>query len=870
MTHRPLATQISVAKDVGHPRDRQPRLRSTALKLESIRWLIRLAFLPLVPAIVSASEPPAITIISATQHLPGRFDYIAPGGSLRMEVSAPDHEIVDWYKDGDVISSTLGGNVELSSLTTRHTGNYSAKWTENGRLEETTLQPITIGPLPRSNFTNQSFAAGGTSPNRGGISLVRELDDNRIFATHSSYGGVGRYWNYYLLSPDLTNSNRILHVNSQFGDTPLSGVLNDGAFLISEPPYLFRERGLPLPFNLPTELNVEDSYLHAFDIGGGRILLKTSRKNIVIGTARDGTSLFDTTLESLGFDQIIGTTVRSDGSVYIHGTLAHSTDVPSMTGAIIRIDPDNVDALVDASFLPIPLNSVPVNDGTWGLLSERGYQRFNSTGQLIDERQLSIPPGGNASLAPDGNIYVTLDGLGVIRFLSEDLLRDPQFFLPHQLDPYATTLRPVLVTSEDTIVAIGSPYYFSSHYLSATLTVDNDGSIPIISRHPMALTLASDNSTSSIQTFRDDLYQAPRTGLEFELHCDFYGVGTLTPRWVALDNTTAVTTTTAGSMKIAEFSKHYAGRYQLVVANENGRALGPIVDFRPNGKPRLSNLSGRARVDSGDRTAVAGFVLREREDTIAGNDDSVPMLIRGMGPALTDFDVQSPLLDPTLDLNESTRGLVAQNDDWGTESRLSYSVMNRLGAFTTVATSADSSLYRNLSAGVYSALTHAKTYRYHAGIALTEIYIDHDFGTDALELSNLSFRGYAGTGDNVLVGGFVIVDPDLLSRSLKLLIRAVGPTLSEFEVTPALADPVLNIFDSEGNLVASNNDWTLSVDHTEIAAKAEQFGAFSLPENSLDSAILITLPAGAYTAQVEPRDASEGIALLEIYLLSSE
>ena len=243
------------------------------------------------------------------------------------------------------------------------------------------------------------------------------------------------------------------------------------------------------------------------------------------------------------------------------------------------------------------------------------------------------------------------------------------------------------------------------------------------------------------------------------------------------------------------------------------------------------------------------------------------VLLRGIGPSLADFDVTHPLPDPYLILNESDQGILKQNDDWRDAGRLSHSVLNRVGAFIPVYDSLDSALFERLAPGVYSALTMAKSEQ--SGIALTEIYLDANGAVPSMALTNLSLRGHAGSADNVLVGGFVIEDPDFLARPMQILVRAVGPGLSPYGITSPLSDPRLKLFDAAGNLVASNNDWSLSPEATNIAAVAAQLGAFALAPDSLDAAVLITLPAGAYTAHVEPQDSNEGIALLEIYVVDS-
>jgi uncharacterized protein GlcG (DUF336 family) len=127
----------------------------------------------------------------------------------------------------------------------------------------------------------------------------------------------------------------------------------------------------------------------------------------------------------------------------------------------------------------------------------------------------------------------------------------------------------------------------------------------------------------------------------------------------------------------------------------------------------------------------------------------------------------------------------------------------------------------------------------------------------AEKLANISTRVSAGTGDNRLIGGFIISG----TASKKVIIRAMGPSLNQFGVTSALSDPTLELHDSTGAIIATNDNWADS-QHDEI----EQTGI--APTNELESAIVKTLPPGAYTALVDGKNGGTGTALVEVYDLS--
>jgi hypothetical protein len=146
------------------------------------------------------------------------------------------------------------------------------------------------------------------------------------------------------------------------------------------------------------------------------------------------------------------------------------------------------------------------------------------------------------------------------------------------------------------------------------------------------------------------------------------------------------------------------------------------------------------------------------------------------------------------------------------------------------------------------------------GVVLLEAYDADAPGAQTADFVNVSVRGFAGAGANVLTVGFVIEG----SSSMTVLIRAIGSTLAEFSVGGPLADPQLTVFDSNQGVVGFNQGWGGS---TELQAVFNEVSAFPLPATSKDSAIVVALPPGAYTAQVSSASGSTGIALLKVYVL---
>jgi hypothetical protein len=135
--------------------------------------------------------------------------------------------------------------------------------------------------------------------------------------------------------------------------------------------------------------------------------------------------------------------------------------------------------------------------------------------------------------------------------------------------------------------------------------------------------------------------------------------------------------------------------------------------------------------------------------------------------------------------------------------------------------------------------------------------------TTGTQLANISTRALVGTGANIIIPGFVIAG----SGSEQLLARGDGPALTAFGVGGALAQPSLSLFDSSGNVIASNTGWGTSSNPSQLATAAASVGAFALASGSADSALIANLSAGAYTMQLSGVSNSTGVALAEVYVV---
>ncbi len=276
-----------------------------------------------------------------------------------------------------------------------------------------------------------------------------------------------------------------------------------------------------------------------------------------------------------------------------------------------------------------------------------------------------------------------------------------------------------------------------------------------------------------------------------------------------------------------------------------GTAALPVQTVGTTGTARLVNLATRAAVGGAAGTPIAGFAV--------GGTGAKRLLLRAVGPGLAAFGVSGALADPALSVVAGS-ATVAANDNWVTADA---TTMTAAGAFALTAGSRDAALVTTLGPGTYSTVIGANG---GAGTALLEVY-DTDTGTPASRLVNASTRAFVGTGSEVLIPGFVVSG----TGTVRLLIRAVGPTLASFGVAGALADPQLTLY-SGATAVATNDNWATAANAEAVAAAATTAGAFALANGSRDAALLVDLPAGAYTANVSGAGGTTGTALFELYL----
>ena len=307
---------------------------------------------------------------------------------------------------------------------------------------------------------------------------------------------------------------------------------------------------------------------------------------------------------------------------------------------------------------------------------------------------------------------------------------------------------------------------------------------------------------------------------------------------------------TGPSFTIFNVQASDAGTYDVEVANPFSADISvpaPLIVL-PAGTPsHLTNVSARGYSGGAGQLLIIGLVV--------GGSGTESALIRAVGPTLANFGVTGLLADPQLSLFDSGQALIASNDNWGGTGVLATAFAQN-GAFALPPTSLDAALLATLQPGSYTAqVTGANG---GTGVVLLEAYDADTAASPTAHFINVSVRGLAGGGSNVLTVGFVITGPSPET----VLIRGLGPALAAYGVSGFLADPLLTVFDSSQVAVGSNNGWGGTA---ELQAAFNAVSAFPLPATSADAAILVTLPPGAYTAQVSGAGGSTGIALLEVY-----
>ena len=350
---------------------------------------------------------------------------------------------------------------------------------------------------------------------------------------------------------------------------------------------------------------------------------------------------------------------------------------------------------------------------------------------------------------------------------------------------------------------------------------------------------------------------AARSGAIFSVAA--LGAPPISYQW--LQNGAPISGATASTLYLTNVGTAQAGNYSVVVTTSAGSATSDPALLAISAAPtRLGNISSRGVAGVGANVLTAGFVV-----TGTGTKQ---MLIRVVGPSLAGLGISGFLPNPNLTVVNSAGVAVQTNDNWGTQTGGAAAVTAiqqataRVGAFALPANSLDAVVLATLNPGGYT--VQAAGAGVTTGVAIIEVY-DASAALTGPKAVNVSTRANVGTGENILIAGFVVNG----TVSRRVLIRGIGPTLRNFGLPPngVLADPQLKLLDAAGSTVATNDDWSAGPEAPFISAAAAAAGAFPLGTGSKDASLLVMLAPGAYTAQLSGVGTTNntGIGLIEVY-----
>lgn len=270
-------------------------------------------------------------------------------------------------------------------------------------------------------------------------------------------------------------------------------------------------------------------------------------------------------------------------------------------------------------------------------------------------------------------------------------------------------------------------------------------------------------------------------------------------------------------------------------------SLNPEVGFLAiepaTGKPL--NISTRLRVLTGNNALIGGFIITGTE--------AKTVIVRGIGPSLNNFGVPGALQDPTLELFDASGSSLANNNDWRDTQQNSIEQSG-----LAPGNDHEAAIIATLAPGAYTVVERGRGDT--TGVALVEVY-DLSPASDS-RLGNISTRGFVDSGDNVMIGGFIVG----AGNGGRIGVRAIGPSLAQAGISNFLPDPTVELRDSDGALLRSNDNWR---ENQQVAIA----GTGLSPQDDVEAAITTALPAGAYTVVVSGKQGATGVALVEVYAL---
>lgn len=263
----------------------------------------------------------------------------------------------------------------------------------------------------------------------------------------------------------------------------------------------------------------------------------------------------------------------------------------------------------------------------------------------------------------------------------------------------------------------------------------------------------------------------------------------------------------------------------------------------------VANVSTRLPVNTGDNVLIEGFIVT------GPTGSTKKILVRAIGPSLANFGITDALANPTLAIFDANNNQIASNDNWQTTQVGGIITGDQVteinGSGVAPTNGAESAIVANLTPASYTAVVRGANNS--VGTAVVDAY---DLSSaSAAKLANVATRGLIQPGDKLLIGGFIVQN-----GSVKIVVRAIGPSLAGFGIANALPDTTLQLRNQNGTIVRENDDW-MTTQKAELEATGLQ------PTNNLEAALVETIAPGQYTAQVRGKPEATGTGVVQVYFL---
>lgn len=799
-----------------------------------------------------------------------------PGSTITLRSSAPAEPgaAYQWYFNGAPLAGATSRELVLAGLTVAQTGNYFYRRTVGGVTAESSWTTVNVLAQPeRPSPVDTSFVA--QLPDDGQVRMpVAVLADGSVVLTPSvaPAPGVGAGSRYLRLRADGS-----LDATYSLPESAGTILATDptGNVITSDAPYRFDRNGVARPIVFPAHFDAAQPLSAAAFYPDGRAVLAQTllRTDTFAGgvtltwhysrlarVLADGTAdaSLTVTAESSGFIEKLAIDAtdrilvgrRIPGSIQEYPT---RNTIEAYLGTSTHLERYNADGSRDTGFTTASVSHPWYLQ--WSVLADGRILTDLARGvHLLQLREADGTPvagwKGAAtswyyySVAPDGRVLAH-SGLDPVErwHLEPTPTRDLDFYSGMPTD--GRTASGLRAFDNRFVLVWGNFTDWDGHPSPRLVRLRTDGVVP----QQFLLTAAMVDTVEDIAT---TLIARPQ------------GIGPFTYQWFALDGQPLPADTTSATLALG--APHYTklGRYQVRVTGPQGSLLGPVLNLRPIHPLRLLGLSGRAEVGTGEDVLIAGAVVQ----TSTGWPEKI--LVRGAGPALQQYGLGNTVSDPALAWFDGANVLQAENDNWENSDAINAATATAgLAPFATG--SRDATLLQTwVTPGNYT--IHLRNRGTSDGIGLLELYDLGDTRVGELDsvwgdVAGLSLRGRVGAAEKVLIGGFIVRDPHQLGggRNLRVLLRATGPALAQYGIARPLGRPRITLYNARGETLATNLGWSTATNADAIASTAATIGLAALPANSADSALLVDLPAGAYTAQVSSADGSAGVALLELY-----